>query len=114
MLDKNVGEVVDINMYRSLVGKIMFFATKVGPKLCNQVRDLARHMSNPGEQHCKALGRLIGYMKGMKLKGMILRKPIDLRNISLVDADFAKDPVTRKSVGGELHTLGGCLTSFSS
>ena len=114
VLDKNSGDVVDINMYRSLVGKVMFFATKVGPKMCNQVRDLARHMSNPGEQHWKALGRLIGYMKGMKLKGMVLRKPIDLRNVSLVDADFGKDPVTRKSVGGELHTLGGCLTSFSS
>ena len=28
--------------------------------------------------------------------------------------DFAKDPVTRKSVGGELHTLGRCITAFSS
>ena len=114
VLDKNKGEVLDINQYRSLVGKIMFFATKVGPKICNQVRDLARHMSNPGEQHWVALGRLIGYLKGMKLKGMILRKPVELRTVSLVDSDFAKDPITRRSVGGELHTLGGCLTAFTS
>ena len=56
VLDKNEGEVVDINMYRSLVGKIMFFVTKLGPKMCNAVRDLARHMSNPGDPHWKALG----------------------------------------------------------
>ena len=68
VLDKNKGEVLDINHYSSLVGKIMFFVTKVGTKKCNQVRDLARHMSNPGVQHWMALGRPIGYMKGMKLK----------------------------------------------
>jgi len=71
-------------------------------------------MSNPGEEHWVALGRLIGYMKGMEIKGMILRKPVDLRTIFLMDLDIAKDPVTRKSVGGELHTLGGCLTAYSS
>ncbi len=41
VLDKNDGEVVDIDKYRSLVGKIMFFVTKIGPKMSNQVRDLA-------------------------------------------------------------------------
>ena len=82
--------------------------------MCNQVRDLARHMSNPGEQYWIALGRLIGYMKRMKLKGMVLRKPTELRTASLMDSDFAKDPVTRKSIGSELHILGGYLTTFSS
>jgi len=51
VLDKNNGEVTDINKYRSFVGKIMFFITKVGTKMSNQVRDLARHMSNPGKQY---------------------------------------------------------------
>ena len=32
----------------------------------------------------------------------------------MVDADFAKDPMTRRSVGGEIHTLGGCITAFGS
>ena len=53
-------------------------------------------------------------MKGMKLKGMMMRNPVELRNASLIDSDFAKDPITRKSVGGELHSLGACLTAFSS
>ena len=37
ILDKNEGEVFDINMYCSVVGKIMFFVTKLGPKMCNLV-----------------------------------------------------------------------------
>ena len=114
VLSKNLEEVVDIDMYRSLVGKIMFFATKVGPTICHAVRDLAAHMSNPGKPHWEALRRLVGYMKGMKLKGMALHKPNQLRNVSACDADYAKCPDTRKSIGGEIHTLGGCLTAFSS
>jgi len=114
VLSKNTGEVVDIEMYRSLVGKIMFFATKVGPTICHAVRDLAAHMSNPGEPHWDALKRLVGYMKGMELKGMALYKPHNLRLVAACDADYAKCPDTRKSIGGEIHTLGGCLTAFSS
>jgi len=50
----------------------------------------------------------------MKLKEIVLRKPAELRNASLMDAVFAKDLITRKSVSGEIHTLGGCLTAFQS
>ena len=78
------------------------------------MRDLSRHMSNPGEDHWKAMKRAVGFVKGMKLKGIKMSKPVELRMATLCDSDHAKDPVTRKSVGGDLHTLGGCLTAFSS
>ena len=58
--------------------------------------------------------RAVGFVKGMKLKGIKMSKPVELRMATLCDSDHAKDPVTRKSVGGDLHTLGGCLTAFSS
>ena len=96
VLNKNEGETHHIDKYGSLVGKIMFFATKVGPKICNQVRDLARHMANPGIEHWTALGRLVGYMKGMEIKGIRLSKPADLRTVSLVDSDFSKGPSHKK------------------
>ena len=53
-------------------------------------------------------------MKGIQLEGMILRKVFELCTVSLMDLDFAKVSITRRSIGGELHTLGGCLTAFSS
>jgi len=56
----------------------------------------------------------VGYMKGQSLQGLRMTKPIELRMVSLADADYAKDPVERKSVGGDIHILGGCITSFSS
>ena len=53
----------------------MSFATKVGPTIYHSVRDLAAHMSNPGEPHWDALKCLVGYMKSMELKGIALFKP---------------------------------------
>ena len=114
VLDKNDGEIVSQAEYRSFTGKLMFFGVKLGPKMSNSIRDLARHLINPGELHWVALERVVGFIKGMRLKGMILTKPKDLRLVSMVDADFAKDPITRRSVGGEIHTLGGCITAFGS
>jgi hypothetical protein len=48
---------VDLDGYRSIVGKIMYYATKIAPEICNAVRELAGHLSNPGEDYWKALER---------------------------------------------------------
>jgi len=61
-----------------------------------------------------AMKRVVGYMKGQSLKGLRTSKPEELRMASVADADYAKDPVERKSAGGDINTLEGCITSFSS
>jgi hypothetical protein len=40
-LRKNEGTMVDIDSYRSIVGKIMCYATKIASEICNAVRELA-------------------------------------------------------------------------
>ena len=49
--------------YHSVVGKIMYLVIKLFPKRANAARDLIHHFSNPGEEHCKALGHYVGYLK---------------------------------------------------
>ena len=53
----------NINKYRSFVGHLMWYTIKVGPDVANAARELAVHMSRPGTEHWKVLGRLIGYLK---------------------------------------------------
>lgn len=65
----DVDEPVHIDEYRSLVGQVMFFTTKLCPKTVNLCRSLSGFMSNPADPHWKALERLIGYLKGMALVG---------------------------------------------
>ena len=110
VLVKNEGDTIDIDMYRSLVGKIMFVATKVLPAVVNTSRELAGHMSNAGVENWRAIGRL----KGMSLKGMILTQPAELRTADLCVVNYGQCSDTRRSVGGTLHMLGGMITHFTS
>jgi hypothetical protein len=57
--DENIAE----TMFRSILGKIQYFQTEIGPTICNAKRELAGHLQHPNEEHWKALGRLVGYLK---------------------------------------------------
>jgi hypothetical protein len=50
-LMKNTGPMVELDASKSIVGKIMYFATKIAPEICNAVRELAGHLSNLGAEH---------------------------------------------------------------
>ena len=58
-LRKNEGDPINIEKYRSFVGQILFFTTKLSIKTGNACRALSGFLSNPGEQHWIALERLI-------------------------------------------------------
>jgi Reverse transcriptase (RNA-dependent DNA polymerase) len=90
-LVKNTGPMVELDACRSIVGKIMYYATKIAPDICNAVRKLAEHVSNPGTEHRKALEQCVGYMTDTGTQPLCLRKPRVLQSISDCDADYAKD-----------------------
>ena len=113
-LCKNKGEPVKMTEYRSIVGKIMYLMTKLAPDLANPARELAQHLSNPGDEHWKALERLVGHIKARYYEGLTYRKPKELRPISFVDSDYAKNIDDRKSISSGLHTLGGTLVNWES
>jgi hypothetical protein len=113
-LQKNEGDTIDLDPYRSIVGKIIYYMTKIGPDLSNAVRDLSAHLSNPGEEHWKSLERCVGYLSDHEDRGLILKRPKSLQCISYTDSDYAKDEKDRKSISGRINTVGGMITSWSS
>ncbi|KAI2499176.1 GAG-pre-integrase domain [Fragilaria crotonensis] len=113
-LTKNKGDTVKMTEYRSLVGKIMYLMTKLAPDIANPARELAQHLSNPGHEHWKALERLVGHIKMKPYEGLVYRRPKELRPISIVDSDYAKNIDDRKSISSGLHTLGGTLVHWES
>ena len=115
MLRRQRGEPAKMTEYRSMVGKVMYLMTKLAPDLANPARELAQHLSNPGEEHWKALERLVGYIKARYYDGLTYRSPKELRPISfLVDSDYAKNIDDRKSVLSGLYTIGGTLVDWES
>jgi hypothetical protein len=76
---------------------------KYVPDCANAVRDLCGHLESPGEEHWKALGRLIGYLKG-NYRPLKLRRQKELRVMGAADTDWGTSKVDRKSgVGGALY-----------
>jgi Reverse transcriptase (RNA-dependent DNA polymerase) len=84
-LRKNVGAMIGLDAYRSIVGKIMYYATNLAPEICNTVLELAGHLSNPGQDHWKTLGKFVGYLTDQGTKSLCLRKPRVLQSISDCD-----------------------------
>ena len=82
---KHEGEPIDIDEYRSLVGQIMFFTTKICPKTGSVVRALSVHTTNPGVDHWKAMRQLVGYLKGMEVRGITYYAPDSFQTLSLAD-----------------------------
>ena len=105
-LPENKGEKVNESGYRTLVGKALYACIKVLPDCANAVRDLCSHLSNPGEQHWKALKRLFGYLKHHP-RNLKLREPKELRTIGWTDSDHGSDSNDRKSISSILTTIGG-------
>jgi hypothetical protein len=114
VLSKNQGEAIMMKEYRSLVGQTMFYSTKIAPECAFANGQLARHMTNPGEDHWKAMERFVGYIKKKKEHTLIMQKPSTLQTISYCDSSYGDCKDTRRSTMGEVHTIGGAITSWKS
>ena len=110
----NAGEIIKLDIYRSLVGMLMYLTTKVYPELSNSVRELAPHLATPGKDHWKALKRCIGYIADVQDAGQVFRRPGELRSISDCDSNYARDESDRKRISGRINTLGGKITNWTS
>ena len=114
-LTKNVNdEIINVEGYRKILGKAMWFCKKIMPECGNAIRELATHMDKPGQDHWRAMERLIGYIANNDPATLVLRKPKDLKVYGYVDSNFATNKDNRKSVTGYVLTIGGCLVSYSS
>jgi hypothetical protein len=110
-------EGIDTDKYRSLVGKIMYYVVKIAPGCANAVRELSQFMSLPTAEHWEAMERLMlgGYLKKYKKSHhLIYRKPRELKVVGSADSNYATNPDDRKSISGNIHTVGGMITSWAS
>ena len=64
---------------------------------------------HPGPERWKALGRLIGYLKGKETNGIFNRNPKVVKAVMFCYYNYATDNETRKSFIGLVATLGGTL-----
>ncbi|GJY21532.1 putative ribonuclease H-like domain-containing protein [Tanacetum coccineum] len=111
LLKDKDGEEVDVHMYRSMIGSLMYL-TSSRPDIMFAVCACARYQVNPKVSHLYAVKRIFRYLKGQPKLGLWYLKdsPFDL--VAYTDSDYAGASLDRKSTTGGCQFLGCRLISW--
>ncbi|GJY20741.1 uncharacterized mitochondrial protein-like protein [Tanacetum coccineum] len=111
LLKDEDGEEVDVHMYRSMIGSLMYL-TSSRPDIMFVVYACARYQVNPKVSHLHAMKRIFRYLKGQPKLGLWYPKdsPFDL--VAYTDSDYAGASLDRKSTIGGCQFLGCRLISW--
>ncbi|GKC21729.1 putative ribonuclease H-like domain-containing protein, partial [Tanacetum coccineum] len=102
LLKDEDGEEVDVHMYRSMIGSLMYL-TSSRPDIMFAVCACARYQVNPKVSHLHVVKRIFRYLKGQPKLGLWYPKdsPFDL--VAYTDSDYAGASLDRKSTTGDLQ-----------
>ncbi|KAI0507536.1 hypothetical protein KFK09_013662 [Dendrobium nobile] len=101
----------DDTTYRRITGSLQYL-TLTRPDIAYSVNQLSQHLHKPDASHIYLLKRLLRYIQGTSDYGLPLIKS-DLYLTSFSNADWAGDPITRKSTSGYCSFLGKSLVAWT-
>ena len=115
-LEKNLDQADQstIKAYQQQIGSLMYLMTATRPDLAFSVSNCARYMSNPNEEHFKALNRIWQYVRTTQNKGLLYKSSNKPKLIGYVDSDWGGDYTTKKSTTGYIFLFGSAPISWSS
>ncbi|GJS77973.1 putative ribonuclease H-like domain-containing protein [Tanacetum coccineum] len=111
LLKDNDGEEVDVHMYRSMIGSLMYL-TSSRPDIMFAVCACARYQVNPKVSHLHAVKRIFRYLKGQPKLGIWYPKDSLFDLVAYTDSDYARASLDRKSTTGGCQFLGSRLISW--
>jgi hypothetical protein len=113
--------VKDHEVYRNMVGSLLYLACWTRPDIAFAVSELSRFVSSPGQFHMAAVKHLIRYLQGSRELGIMYSKPsnngpMNQPNIlwGFVDSDWAGCPDSRRSTTGFTLMLNGAAVAWKS
>jgi hypothetical protein len=113
--------VKDHEVYRNMVGSLLYLACWTWPDIAFAVSELSRFVSSPGQFHMAAVKHLIRYLQGSRELGITYSKPsndgpMNQPNIlwGFVDSDWAGCPDSRRSTTGFTLMLNGAAVAWKS
>nr|GEV21786.1 putative ribonuclease H-like domain-containing protein [Tanacetum cinerariifolium] len=111
LLKDEDGEEVDVHMYRSMIGSLMYL-TSLRRDIMFAICAYARYQVNTKVSHLYAVKMIFRYLKGQPKWGLWYPKdsPFDL--VAYTDSDYAGASLDRKSTIGGCQFLGCRLMSW--
>ena len=99
--------------YRSAIGSLMYLMVGTRPDLAYCIGTLAKHVQNPTVVHWEALKRVARYVIQTKQLGLMYGgSNAVMTPVVYVDADWAGDHETRKSMSGFVGMMGGAAVAW--
>ena len=92
----NGNKEVDLRIYRSLVGSLLYLAEQTRPDIMYTVNILSRHMNAPTNQNWMCGKRLLRYLQGSKSLKLTYTKEARYDLVGKSDADWSGDVNDRK------------------
>nr|GFB11458.1 uncharacterized mitochondrial protein AtMg00810-like [Tanacetum cinerariifolium] len=105
------GEDVDIHIYRSMIGSLMYL-TSSRPDIMFAVYACVRFQVTLKMSHLHAVKRIFRYLKGKPHLGLWYPKDSPFNLVAYSDNDYAKASLDRKSTTGGCQFLGCRLISW--
>jgi hypothetical protein len=106
---------VDVKLYQSALGALMYAMLATRPDLAFSVGALSKHAATPGQAHWAALKRVYRYLRGTVNARLTYQGDLDSTHpFAYVDADWASDPTDRRSITGYVFMISGGAISWSS
>ena len=99
--------------YREAIGSLMYLMVGSRPDLAYCVGTLSKHVQNPTAAHWDAVKRVIRYVIRTKELGLVFGGTDGSKTpLVYVDADWAGDSETRKSMSGYVAMMGGAAVAW--
>lgn len=106
-------QTTDKERYQWLVGKLIYLA-HTRPDIAYALGVISQFMHKPQEEHMNAAIRIFRYLKGTIGYGVLLKSEGHLEVSGYTDADWASNPVDRKSIAGYFTFIGDNLVTWRS
>jgi len=104
--------------YRRVVGLLMYLANSTRPDITHAVRTVAQFAQNPGENHWRAVKRILRYLRGTSHYGLAFggssgNSKSMFAITSFADADWAGCKESRRSTTGSVIQIGESIVDWS-
>jgi len=100
-------------LYASVVGSLMYVMVCTRPEITQAIRVVSRYISNPRNEHWRAMKWILRYLKGNSDMSLCYGGT-DVQVLGYVDSDFAGDIDSRRSTISHVFTLGSGVVSWIS
>ena len=106
-------EYMDIELYQSAVGKLLYLSTRTRPDISFAVSSVARYTAKPTVDHWKAVKHILRYLIGTINYGLLYSRTSSVC-LGYSDSDWGGDLDDRKSTSGYVFQIGGGPVSWQS